>query len=347
MVNYEYPEETYKIGWMPETSYRTTANGKDAANVAGDTCYQFPLEVKHKFEFGMLVEKEAKITAGSLDYGQINQKGYVFPTVTFTGRLHNMDLMNQLMGECTTTDDTPAAGYYTHVYATTTARASVIPSFQIWEKLANPTGANTKYLLHVGCVVVYFSCSCSKDGDVEATIVIEYARTITGAALTTEPSMVWANCYDSDDCVVTYTVGGVTYDVVNYGWTIMLANNIHPQRGQGEDYAERALYGHRVVQIGLDYTPKYETDFTDAETDPGTAKDIDITIKMSRDTTYDYFSVAMEKAWALEYSRGRYNFAVGSAMYLRRKFVYIMNTRETGYKTTLTQVDQKTSTRFT
>jgi hypothetical protein len=293
----------------------------------------------------MLVQKEAFWGAGSLDRNQLNHMGAICPIFAISGRILDFDLLNQLMGECATTG--PAVGLYTHKFDTSVeTRAAVIPSFQIWEKLANPTGANTKYLLHCGCVIRSATFDCDNKGSpVICTLIIEYGRTIAGAALTTEPSMVWPNPYEADDCTVTFTVGGAAYSTVTYGWTVEIANMIQPQKAQGEQYPERALYGTREIIISLDNTPKSWAEFTDAETDPGTAKDIDITIKLGTGTTYTQF--AMEKAWAMKYSYGAYSHAVFYARYLRRKFAYIMNTRETGYKFIMTQVDANDGTRFT
>lgn len=342
MSVYEYNIENYGLCWVPETAYRTTANGKDTANLATDTFFQLPIRITQKPVFGMLINKQATFIPGTVDYGYLGHHGYILNAVQLTGELYNLDWIKPLMGACSTTG--PSGSDYTHTYITTTARASYPPSFQLLEKIVNDTSANNKYLLHVGCVIVRCDLKGDQNNLITATFTVMFARTITGLALNTFPPLLHTErCHDFENATVTHNVGGSAYNNSVKGWTIVINNNVQTDRAAGELYPDRALWGFREISIGLDLTPKDWADFTDAETDPATAKDIDITIKMSRNTTSDYLQFAFEKLWVLTYDAGTYSHL---NRYLRRQLTYILNTYESGYKLTITQVDQKTNARF-
>jgi hypothetical protein len=342
-MTYEFNNEEYNIVWTPETAFRTTANGKDTINLATDTFFALWVKWNTRPEFGMLINKSFEhLPGGGADFSYVAHHGYSVPAFQISGELINLDCLKYLMGACTTTG--PVGSDYTHSYATSTGRGSYPPSFQILEKLPNDTGANTKVFLHTGCVIAAMQLTSDQNGRVIGTFTCLYANTITGLTLTTWPAVPWsARSHDNENTAITYNVGGSAYAFSSKGFSILIDNMVIMDKAAGETKPERVLWGARKIIVGIDGTPKTWSDFSDAETDPGTAKDIDITIKMSRNSSTDYTQFAFAKVWAIEYSYGTFTHV---GRYLRRKNNYILNPLESGKLLTITQVDQKTNARF-
>jgi hypothetical protein len=342
MTDYEFNNEGYNLVWCPETAYRTTANGKDTINLAADTFFALPVRWVDRPIFGMLINKYFEHTPGNgPDYGYLAHHGYALPAMQIQGELINFDWMKYVFGDCTTTG--PSGSDYTHTYITTTSRGSYPDTMQLLEKIPNDSGIHI-YRLHTGVAIVSVVLNSDQNGKVMATFTIVMANTITGANLTSWPTVPWAvRAHDHEHTDVTYNVGGSAYPFVCKGWSITVDNGVIADKAAGETKPERVLWGPRKILVGIDGLPKTWTDFTDAETDPASAKDIDITFKMYRNATSDYTSFAFEKLWAAEYEWGSYIF---NGRYFRRKKTYILNQFESGYKLTAVQVDQKTSARF-
>lgn len=349
MTDYYDQEDS---GWYfsaKETAFRTNAAGKDTTN--GATYVYYPFPIRHvKWSLIFLAKKKVVLHLAGVgpDIGEIQHQGYDEIKLTLSGDLVDFSLMYFLCKGCTTTDNDPGAGYYTHTYINTTARVSA--SFQIFNKHVNPTGAQSILNLLVGCVITRHTISGSQNQNLKGTFYIDVANIVTATALTAPGYPTYRNVriLTFEDTLITFNKGGVAYDlkVTGFEWDYNDGSTLH--KCAGETKPDEILMLHRTNTIRLDVIPKVKAFLDDLYGDePTEADDIDIILKMFRNTTLDYIQSSWEKVFCIEapknidYSYNNAKLQVNGVKYAAKP-----TWQETGAKNTITEVNQVDDDRY-
>ena len=329
-----------------ENSYRIGDAGgtTDETNDATDVVFPLQIRLTKAPYFFKKRRKEIIHTPGQPDYGYIGFQGWEKGAVNLQGELYNFSQMYFLCSGCTTTG--PASSYYTHTYATTTARTATPPTFQLFYKLTNDTSGNTKLWLFTGCILKRCTVYSQQNDKVYCAMEIHFANVVAATALTTpgyplQPLYV----HNFEGCAITYTVGAAAYGVKVVGFHIEYDNGSFLHKGSGEEYPAEALHGWRKIAVKVDVIPKTDSDFSDANTAaPATASDIDLIIKILN-ASGDYTQFSFEKLWGSETDGGTFSY---QDYYLQRSHTYILKpvAYEAGAKLTIVDYNLYTNARY-
>lgn len=317
-------------------------------NLAAQVFYNMPIRLR-RTPYISLKKNRVVDYVGNVgpDPGYFGDHGYTEGTMTLSGDLVDLSLLYFLCKACTTTDDSPAASYYTHVYASTTARTAPPPSFAIFYKLTNDDSGQTKLRLYTGCVVQSFEISASEGGMVQGSITIAFSKIWAATALNAYPTESTLNSLDAGKGVVTYTKATTAYTGKAIAWKIKYDDGTYLHKACGEEVAGEPLNGKRKVTVSLTWQPHTKNHIDDIDTTPlgaTTASDLDITIKISRDTTYDFISFAFEKVWNETYDDPDWD--EKDKLVHTCTFICKSATYETGAKYTVTETNQLDDDRY-
>lgn len=336
MSYYKYIEEKVKMAWRHETSFRTTAGGKDTTNADSDTFLAFPMRLTSMPYIRQLPTIQmTHIPGQGPDYGWIQNVRTPPVQIVLTGNLYQLPFFKMLTTAVTNVDATPN----THTYVTTTARASTIPSFQLYVEVLNETSGQNLVHLFVGCVVQSLVITARNGELVQGTVTILSAREITGTALTSVPTLPILPVFDVTNTLVTFTHGGTAYEFMPVSWAFKY-NDGKQMTNKTNIYAEEVDPGRREIEVTLTVQPKEKAVINDFLSQvPSTASDIDLTIKLSRDTTTDFISFAFEKLWRSSMSWS-WNYMLETEL----KFILKPTTFESGAKLTILETNAIAST---
>jgi hypothetical protein len=341
--NYTY--ENCHFAWLgKETAYRTNAHGLDTANEAGDTAYYLPIKPTMMPRISHFKTYQMTHGFGSRDENQLTIAELPAGTVSLSGDLYDLGMLYFMVKGCTTTDDSPGAGYYTHVYASSTAGTKAA-TFQFIEKLVNDDSDNTEIWLFVGCYVKSWSITIVEKQKVTCALEIGFARKIAGVDLTTWPSLPAKTPFYADQTVVTYARGGTAYAGSADSVTITWDDGVIPIKGLAA-YIGMITLGPRKIGLNMLWTPTQKDDVIHEESDlPATTQDLDVTLKISRDTTYDYIQFAFEKLFNIMPDGGAYNHE-NWILNRQKQFKLKPAALESGGKVTITEVNQYDDDRY-
>jgi hypothetical protein len=327
-----------------ETAFRTSAAGKDTYSAA-TTYYPLGIQLTRIPRIWLRRKKIVQEIAGYADWGHVSRQGYEIGMLQLTGEIKDFSQMLYYFGTCTTIDNSPDTGYYTHVFTTTTARPSTIPSFQLLYKLANETSAESIYSLLTGCIVTQVQLSATKTNAIQATISIEFANIVAATAPNAEPEPRAVENLHIDKITFTLTKATTAYNVLFQGFTITIKTGFYLYVAAGEDRASRALKVKRDFRITLNILAMEKIAMTDFEDlDPATASDLDLTMVHTRVTTYDVLTFAWEKLWSTtnEYDWGESDYHLQGT----HEFMIKPTTFESGAKLTVTEVNELDDDRY-
>lgn len=327
-----------------ESSFRTSAAGKDTYSAA-TTYYPLGLQLTRIPRFWLRRKKIVQEIAGYADWGHLSRQGYEIGTLQLTGEIRDLSQMLYYFGTCTTTDNSPTTGYYTHVFTTTTARPSTPPSFQLLYKLVNETGSESFWTLFTGCIVTQVSISATKTNAYQATVTIEFANAIAASVPNAEPTPRAVENMHIDQTAITITKATTAYQIVTQGFTINITTGFYLHAAAGEDRAGRALKRKRDFRVILNILSMQKIAMTDFEDlDPAAASDLDITFTYTRLATYDVITWAWEKMWSItnEYDWGESDYHLQGT----HEFLIKPTTFETGAKLTVTEVNSLDDDRY-
>ena len=350
-----YVDRDHGICWAPETAFRTTAQGLNTANAAGDTFYRLPIQVVNVPLWYIKRGRYYERLAGDKYWGDIGFDGYEEGKITLSGNMLDCSMLYYLTKACTTTDNSPSGGLYTHVYATTTAQAATPPTFSLLIKFVNAESGNNIFVLLLGCHLTALAITGSKDNKkIQGSLSIEFASAIAGADLTTWPTFGTINPYLWGRTKIDYKKGATAYPGSILGFEIIYDDGSMLNTIVDNETANEVLNGNPDIRVGLNFVPKDETHFEDttkAPLAPATASDINITIKMYRSkpeaSSTDYTQFAFEKLWNIE-DAGDWGFALRrlTALNHATKFIIKPAGYETGAKLTITEVNALTDDRY-
>lgn len=334
--------------WAPETAFRTNSHGVDTANAASDTFYPFPILINRLNLPWVRPVTTYLPAAAKVGFGQLYLSGYQRGDWTISGPLIDFSLFKYLTKNVSIATDTPSAGYNTYTYVTTTSRTDPPPSIQILYRLGNDTSSEAMYLLMTGCVVKSITLAADNGGAIMATITILFANMIDGVALTSWPTKSNKRPFHFDITAITLSKGGVAYDGTFIGLNLQYDDGTFLHKAANESKPGRALLGVRQIKVQLKVAPKEKAllnDFLRSIPDPGTASDIDLTIKMARNTFTDYLEFAFEKMWPVDAAHAEWGL---NSYYLTQNATMILKDPdyETGAKLTITEVNDIDSTRY-
>lgn len=301
MVNdFKYNVENHQIFFTgKENPFRTLSPQAKDVFAAGITVYPLPIKLTRIPRFYQKTKKVRSQIAGIADFGYLAHHGYEDLIITLSGDMLDFSMMHFLTSACTTTDNTPV-GFYTHVYATTTAKATSPPTFQMVYKMINDEEANANdiWILFTGCILKKASIKSAVNSTITCELEIHAANATVGAtALTTEANTTIMRTFQADDAVVTFTKATAAVPGKIIEWEIIYDAGHFLSKAQGESKPEEALNGLRDIHLKLKWVPQYEPDGIVNDDLPETDDDLDCTIKISRNTTNDYVEFAFQKLW--------------------------------------------------
>jgi len=332
-----YDVRNHVIVWNgPETAFRTNSEGKDTANLAGDTFWRLPgrlLRVPYTY---IKRNKAYSRVANTKFWGYIGHEGFQEGKMTLTLDMIDLSMMYYLCKACSTNDG--AAPVYVHTYATTTAQTSPPPSFQMLYKIENYEAGNNIVKLFTGCVLSGVAISIPEDGPVQLTLDIKFANVITGLALTSNiyPGFGTLKNYTIDRTEITIKKNGTDYPGAVHSADIVYNDGTVLDKPANELYASEAINGNPDIQVSLAFAPKDHTfaaDTLTAPLAPAVASHIDIVIKMYRGDD-DYTEFNFEKVWCIDSADGTWDFELESAIMLQFTTTFIVKPAafETGAK---------------
>lgn len=347
MPTYPFNADNHQIYFSAkEATFNVPTN--TTTNLAAQTFYPSPVKLR-RTPYVTLKKNKVIDYVGNVgpDPGYFGDHGYSEGTITLSGELHDFSLMYFLCKACTTADDTPGAGQYTHTYASTTARTASPPSFALFYKLVNDDSGQTKLRLYTGCVVQSCEISGTEGGMINASFTIAFTKLWEGTALNTYPTAQTTNIFDVGKAVVSYTKATTAYTGKCINFTIRYDDGTYLHKATGEEYPGEALNGRRKVTVTLNWMPHTKNHIDDVITTPlgaTAASDLDITIKISRDTSTDYLEFAFEKVWNTEYDDPDWD----DRDKLSHKCTFICKSAayETGAKYTITEVNALDDDRY-
>lgn len=336
MSYYKYIQEKYKLAWRWETSFRTTSAGKDTTNDESDSFFAFPLRLTtFPYIRQMPVKQYIHLPGMGPDYGLIQNQMTPPIEMVFTGNIFHFPFLKALTTAVTNVDATPN----THTYITSTARASTTPSFQLYLEVLNDTADENLVHLFVGCVVKSVNIEARNGELLTASVTILSAREITGTTLTSVPTLPILPLFDTSNSLITFTKATTSYNFTPKSWSIKY-NDGKQMSNKTNLYAEEVDVGKREIQVSVLLEPKQKTVISDfLSQSPSTASDIDLTIKVSRDTSTDFISWAFEKIWAVDL-KFSWNYMLETEL----TFILKPTTYESGAKLTLLETNAIAST---
>lgn len=239
----------------------------------------------------------SKYQSGNRYYTMINHDGYKEILLTFTGPVIDRSWLYYLTDACTTTDNSPSSGKYTHVYVNTATHTNPPKSFELLHKVVNDTSAESVLELFTGCVIVSYTETASVENPIcQGTWVVKASNIITGTALTSPgyPAANTLNFMNFANAALTWTKGGTALNGYFKGYTFTFSTDRDIIK-EGNSYYAVASRSPNKIEASLKVTwmPSETDSYDDSQDDPLTALNKDVTLKISRNTTNDYFSIAL------------------------------------------------------
>lgn len=307
MSYYTYRYDNVRMGWRRETAFRTTAEGLDTTNGAANTFYSLGIQNMKVKLLRFRRNKVWQIAAGHTDWGSILEGEYEALEWSAEGDLVDLMMIKMLVGAAITNAD--ATTYRTRVYATSTARSAAKPTIQVFQQFINDAAANAQdmNILLVGTQLRKLVITWAKSAPVKATLTFQSAKPIAFTPLNTYPAKLPVNAsgavlqpYHNVDTVVTFAKGGTTYQATPSGGSITYDDGSSLYHGDGESYAGQVLQGFRQISVdNLRLLIKEKAIIDDINGLSSTAaSDVDLTVKMSRNTTSDFLQFAFQKLLA-------------------------------------------------
>lgn len=350
-----YQDYAYYMCWIPEAAFRKNDATTDESNDNTDVAFRLPGRLVTAPIVYKKVNRVYRRVAGvGPDWGYIGNEGYGEGKIQLTLDMIDLSMLYFMVKGCTTTDDTPSAGKYTHVYANTTARTHPVPSFALYERVTNADTDNNFYYLYTGCVVHSFTITGGiSQNTIQLVIDLRFANVVAATALTSpgEPTFGTLSNYTFDRTSITFTKATVAYAAGVHGFRITYIDGTVLDKAANEIYPGRAAHGNRDIQCGLDIAPMQIEVLQDLLTSPlaaATASDLDLTIKMYRDATNDYTQFAWEKIWSINTPDATWDLEIEGNKYLTLSpdFIIKPTAYETGAKLTITEVNALDDDRY-
>jgi len=344
MTTYKYlAENSHLYISAKETSFRTNSAGKDTALTAGTTVYSKPviggltLAPTDSYKFTL------PRGSGYSGPAYISPLKRISPRVDLSGYLQSFRPMYFLCGGCTTVDE---GSYYSHTYSTTTSRTAPPPSTQILIRQENASSAQNFNNLWVGSIVE--SCRISwQAGDApRAAWSFRLCKAISQSNLDSWPSYDTKAPYPSVDDGSSGTdfikKGGTAYEVTLTAFEIIYKSGIEHIFGIGDAYPVAAAYISRNIILRTKMLVEEKAILTDMSSlSVSSANDIDVTLRLYRNTTNDYLKFSFEKLFPVEVSYAYYD------NYLYELSVdWILNPVESGNKLTIEEANSVDETQY-
>jgi hypothetical protein len=274
----------------------------DETNAAGDTFYHLGMSTVVPLSLWQPAQRTYSAIAGVADWGKAYTGNYPPAKLAATGPFFDWNCMYFDCCGCTTTG---ASDPYTHTYATTTARADPAPSTQLYNQLGHTTAGEIRRTLYTGCCVNSFAITGNMGQPIQYSQNWVAASNVAATALNTEPTFFTKRPFLFSDLDVTFQDGsGTDYDGYCRAFTFNWNNNLKMPIYAGDDHAQCVQYaGNREIRCSLTWATEETDDWDDVEDmSPyeGSGTDyVDLTLKISRDTSTDYVELKGEKLLAV------------------------------------------------
>ena len=281
--------------------------------------------------------------SGSRFQSHISKNGYKEQRVTFSGPLIDLSWMYYLCDQAVTTDDTPGAGFYTHVYDSTVAHQNPPKSFKLMRVLTNDNGSSveTKISLWVGCTVINVSLDGGQDGTINASFEVLLGKEVAGVALTTPPTYPAKDFFNFFDGVLTWTKATVALKYMLQSFKYEFTTDKRFNKGNVDYFATAVLSPNRVaVKLNISARAMELDVYDDTQDDPHTDHAKIATFKISRNTTNDYLQFSFVNCFQDLESQ---DFVDGFELVGIDTWI---NPHETGSKHTITEVNNLDDDRY-
>lgn len=281
----------------PETLYRDFDGNatKDEANAADVTMWALPVRIDK--DNSVYVRKKYRVSkqygGGSRFTSQINRNEIEDIILTFTGPVYNRSWLHYLTDGVVTTDDTPAASDYTHIWNQDTATLSNPPkTLELLSYVLNDGTGAAQILLYTGCCVVSYVESGEINGQIMGTWVVHAGNEIAGTVLDTQPAYPGDKIFHMEEAVLTNKKGGTARNGKFKSYTYSYISDKKLDKGGGELLKSYVQSPNQVnCFLDVQWEPWSLNDIADMRLDPTAANNLDVDIKISRNTTNDYFKI--------------------------------------------------------
>jgi len=208
--------------------------------------------------------------------------------------------MYYLCDQCVTTENSPSAGFHTHVYDSTVAHQNPPKSFKLMRVLTNDNGSSveTKISLWVGCTVVAGSLVGDQEGIINGSFEVILGKEVTGTALTTPPTYAAKDFMNFFDGILTWTKATValTFQLMSFSYEFRTDKRLH--KGNLDYFASTTISPNRNdVHLSITVRPTELDVYDDTQDDPHIDQNKDVTLKISRNTTNDYLQFSFPNAF--------------------------------------------------
>lgn len=213
----------------------------------------------------------------------------------------DISLLYYLTDACTTTDNNPGAGQYTHTYANSATHVNPPKSIELMHVVNNDTSAESFIELFTGVIVKSYNEKGGGllDSAITGTWEMEGRNIISGTALTTPgyPAVSSLRAFRFADAVLTWTKGGVVSDGYMLGYEFNWTSDKSTIKSGGY-YPVNSLAPKSVKpMLTVQWLPQETDSYDDSQDDHTSAQVKIVSVKISRDTTLDYHSYAFVNAF--------------------------------------------------
>jgi len=332
-----HPYTTSDITWAwgaPETLIRDfDGNGtKDETNPNTRTYWHIPVKLSNENQVTIVKKRILHRHYGGRNrFHTVNRGAWDIMELTFTGPFWDLSLLEYLTDGVVTTG---AAPKYTHVVGT--GSTFLAPkTFEMIHKMKSLGSGADILELYIGCICTSLVIGGTVNEQLQATWTVLCANKIVATDLTTPgwPALPTLQLFHMAQSVLTFTLAGTAqygrFDSFEFSYT----TNKALTRGGGSALMESVDPPTEVkISLALGFD-EWEDLEAVVQLDPTAANNLDVSIKTSRNTTTDYFTIDFADCFGD--SAGR-TFVNGK---LQHAFVFEYNDKEASGAITITEVN--------
>lgn len=253
-----------------------------------------PVYVRKKFRISK------RHGAGSRYLNQIGKNEVEKIIFTFSGPVYDRSWLHYLTDGVVTSDNTPSSGKYTHIFNQNTATLENPPlTFELLSFVVNDgTGANM-ILLYTGCTVTNYVETGTMNEQIIGTWTIEAANEVVGTVLSAWPGFPNLKIFHMEEAVLTYKKGGTAREGKIKSYTYTWNSDKILDKGGGDAIMSYIKSPNEVFQtLDVSWETRSLLDIADMRLDPVAANNLDVDLKISRNTTDDFFKIDFPDAYA-------------------------------------------------
>jgi len=330
--------------WAPEYDFRIGESGftVDQINAVGNTFYQIPVRLSSDNIPTARKKKNWRIANYMSKYQTHDLESYEPIEIEFSGPVIDRSWIGYLADQIV---NTGAGAPFTHTCDSSSATGKSNPPRTIRLLCIEPNdysgGSITAISLFTGVVVQEYTETGTVNGIIEGTWKVLAANEVDGNQPTTPTEYTITDFFPfaySD--IITYSKGATTYQMTFKSYTFKYKADKGHDIGGTSYYGIDSLAANTIeATLDLEFEVRDKALIAATDEDPNTAHDKTVTVKTARSAT-DYFSISFVKALVKfeekKWSNGN----------LHVNVIATVNTKESGWKLLMTEVNAVAATRY-